>query len=69
MKNELVIKNKNWIVELKMKVVVVFMIICFFGLLREEFCDIEIVLFFLRMNKNLLIDNYIDLFVSKYYFF
>lgn len=69
MKNELVIKNKNWIVELKMKVVVVFMIIFFFGLLREEFCDIEIVLFFLRMNKNLLIDNYIDLFVSKYYFF
>lgn len=60
MKNELATKNKNRTAELKMKVVAALTTTPPPGPLREESCDIETALLFLRMNKNSSIDNYTD---------
>lgn len=69
MKNELATKNSNRTAELKMKVVAALATTRPPGLLREESCDIETALLFLRMNKNSSIDNYTDPLASKYHFF
>lgn len=69
MKNELATKNSNRTAELKMKVVAALTTTRPPGPLREESCDIETALLFLRMNKNSSIDNYTDPLASKYHFF
>lgn len=69
MKNELTTKNSNRTAQLKMKVVAALTTTRPPGPLREESCDIETALLFLRMNKNSSIDNYTDPLASKYHFF
>lgn len=59
-KNELATKNSSRTAELKMKVVAALTTTRPPGPLREESCDIETALLFLRMNKNSSIANYTD---------